>query len=153
MIIHTPITPITDTNRLLKEAHSHSIQSVPWLAPLLDPDWRREVITTAKEHLARQDFDAIAFMGLSGALIAPILAMEMNKTLICVRKSDEVRHSYNEVEGDSNARRYIIIDDFVTSGGTVRRIVAEISRFAPRAKCIGVFQHRYPSIGVSRDGM
>jgi len=90
--------------------------------------------------LTMHEFDAIAFRGLSGALLAPIVALQMGKTLIAVRKGEST-HSSRDVEGDYGARRYVIIDDIVSSGDTVRAIIADIKTENPEAYCIGVYQY------------
>lgn len=99
-----------------------------------------ERIPVAVEFLSQFEFDAIAFRGMSGALVAPIIARELGKTLICVRKPDEKCHSSRLVEGDSGARSYVIIDDFIDYGTTVRKIFTAVGEFAPQAKCLGTFQ-------------
>jgi hypothetical protein len=71
-------------------------------------------------------FDAIAYTGHSGALVAPIVAMELRKNLIVVRKNGENAHSSKSCEGPYGGARYIIVDDFVATGRTVRRIVETI---------------------------
>jgi hypothetical protein len=38
-----------------------------------------------------QEYDSIAFSGLSGALLAPIVAQRMKKHLIAVRKPDDTK--------------------------------------------------------------
>lgn len=101
----------------------------------------------AKKLVATYDFDAFAFQGMSGALIAPLLAYENNKSLIMVRKPKFVEsdtkktspldHSAHRVEGDLDARRYIIVDDFTASGTTVHSIASQIRLFAPLADCLG----------------
>lgn len=95
----------------------------------------------AVRALANWQFDALAFTGMSGALIAPLVAMRMDKPLIMVRKRGEQSHAGSMyVEGDYNARRYIIIDDLVASGDTARRIVHEISLAMPKAQCLGLLE-------------
>lgn len=71
---------------------------------------------------AKLGFDAIAFSGQSGSLIAPIVAMLMGKSLIMVRKNGVRSHSSYKVEGDKNAKSYIIIDDLTNSGQTIEFI-------------------------------
>jgi hypothetical protein len=96
-----------------------------YLGQALQRRWRSELINQLvtflqdKSHL----FDAIAFRGMSGALIGPVLADRLDKKLIMVRKpTDGESHSRMTVEGEK-ADRYIIVDDFVSSGSTVRAII------------------------------
>lgn len=91
-------------------------------------------------------FDSLAFSGMSGALFAPMLARSLGKELIMVRKRADqsrhnpgVNHSPFAVEGFSGCKLYVIVDDTVSMGGTVRHIVTEIKSFAPDAQCVGIF--------------
>lgn len=88
----------------------------------------------------RMDFDAIAFRGHSGALIAAPLALALDKTMLMVRKPGVNAHSYRLVEGDMAAKTYIIVDDTVSSGATVHAITDAIEGAAPQARCVGVLE-------------
>ena len=89
--------------------------------------------------LNKYDYDALAFRGMSGALLAPILALKCKKTLMMVRKpkSTDTHHSMYLVEGDRLCKRYIIIDDFISSGRTMKEIIYNVHAFAPEAICVG----------------
>lgn len=118
--------------------HMPKIDCANHLSCFLDPTDRKCVVKNSIAVLSKYDFDAIAFQGLSGALIAPIIAMQMDKTLIAVRKPNEECHSLYRVEGDVAARRYIIVDDFISSGNTVRAILNAVYYVNSSAKCLGV---------------
>lgn len=100
------------------------------------------------------DFDSIAFMGMSGALIVPTVADKLNKFMLLVRKNYERRHSCLQVEGYLNSKRYLIIDDIISSGMTIRSIVEKIHKATKgKAKCIGVLCYkskRYRSLDQLR---
>ena len=100
----------------------------------------RRAVREAVKALKKLQFDAIAFSGASGTLLAPPIALRMNKTLLLVRKTITDSHSSHYVEGDIGARRYIIVDDFMSMGITARRILKHIKNNAPRAKCIGILE-------------
>src|SRR4051812_36903458 len=119
-------------------AHSPAYNHVDYLKELIRTDELRASITNAVRCLKDVEFDAIAFRGMSGALIAPALALEMDKTLIMVRKSTERSHTWLQVEGDAGARKYIIVDDLIDSGDTVHAIIDGVKRFAPTAECAGM---------------
>jgi len=95
-------------------------------------------------------FDSIAFSGMSGSLVVPIIAMLMGKNMLLGRKERDDCHSSYQVEGNLLlARRFIIIDDLVSSGDTVRRINGRVKRsqtqlrengeVVPEGKCVGLF--------------
>lgn len=63
------------------------------------------------------DFDTIAHRGISGAMIAPVIAYLMNKEQIVVRKNQgNGTASSRWVEGYVHAKKFIVIDDLVSSG-------------------------------------
>ena len=128
--------------KLLPEPYEPKIDCAMHLENGLTPATRKDILDRLIHLLGYYQFDAIAFRGLSGALFAPAVAILMNKTLLAVRKGEKC-HSGREVEGDYNARRYVIIDDFVSSGTTVREIIEKIKYSLPRALCIGVIEYNY----------
>jgi len=102
-------------------------------------------IRTIKKSLARVKefqksvkFDAIAFTGTSGAALAYILSYTLKKPLICVRKRDN-SHSSMNIEGCVSAKSYIIVDDFIDSGRTVKNIMNKIGKRMPEAKPVAIF--------------
>ena len=111
-----------------------------YLRNFIVPERLRERVILARCALKYHDFEAIAFRGMSGALISIPLALKMGKTMIMVRKEEDDCHSDYPVEGDTQAKRYVIVDDFVASGDTVKAIKKAIAKFAPDSECIGVLE-------------
>lgn len=93
----------------------------------------------------KSSFSGIAFRGQSGAAMAYPLSAQLNIPLICVRKPKENSHGFN-VEGSSRSiRRYVIIDDFMESGETIKAILAAIDKEEQwrnpgehTTKCVGI---------------
>ena len=108
----------------------------------LEPDKRSIQIKRAVKALRKykNEYDTIAFRGMSGALYAPELATRLKKHLIIVRKNTKDCHSGHIVEGHQTCQNYIIVDDFINTGHTVWKIRQAVKEFAPDAKCIGVLQ-------------
>lgn len=79
---------------------------------------------------SKNEFDAVAFMGSSGAALAFHLAAKYKIPLIYVRKSGEKSHGH-AIESNSKkaVKRYLIVDDFVDSGKTIRTIVKKINKW------------------------
>jgi hypothetical protein len=128
--------------RQIPHTHVPQYSHSGYLDQILQTDRLRETSEKAALILAGLDFDAIAFSGMSGALIAPVLALALNKTLIMVRKFGDDSHSVEQrngalVEGDFGAHRYVIVDDLISSGRTARyirdQIAAEWKEFGFRA--------------------
>jgi hypothetical protein len=137
---------ITNPARLLSAKPNHDVCSSGWLWECLEPSTRRSVIDRTKAALAKLHFDAIAVTGLSGLLVGSIVAMEMDKPLIIVRKRGEERHTLNECEGVFGGETYIILDDFVSSGATIFRIERKVAAAAKAAfhhppRCLGVLEY------------
>lgn len=89
------------------------------------------------------DFSVIVVTGLSGALVGPTVALEMGKFLVAVRK-DESKHSDYQVEGLRGSYNYVILDDLMSTGKTVRRLIEAMGEHtAYQAKFIGVALYRY----------
>jgi adenine/guanine phosphoribosyltransferase-like PRPP-binding protein len=107
--------------------------------------WVKRLIPRAAKLLKGVEFDAIAFRGMSGCLFAAPLALRLGKSLLMVRKPNQ-SHTYRIVEGDKLARTYIIVDDFISTGETMREIVKALSDWADRGnrelRCVGVMTAR-----------
>lgn len=89
--------------------------------------------------------DAIAFTGMSGALVAPRVASLLDLPMLMVRKAYDGSHSAYGVEGFVESQCYVIVDDFVCTGTTVGRICESIAAthlFLPKhALCVGTVQY------------
>lgn len=144
-----------------QEKYTPHVVSHGYMASTLDPVELKAKTDQAIEMLRpiAHTFDAIAFRGMSGAILAPIIAVALGKSLILVRKPNDGSHSQqnaswgptqftdshgntrkltNLVEGDVAARRYIIVDDFQSEGKTARAIRDEVRKVNPEAVCLGV---------------
>ena len=107
---------------------------------------REKVIRRASayvEHLQTTDQLpkklSIAFRGMSGAVVAPVLAYICDLGLIVVRKENDSSHSTRRVEGEL-AHDYIIVDDFISAGYTVDAIINAISKVS-EVRCLGVMTY------------
>jgi adenine/guanine phosphoribosyltransferase-like PRPP-binding protein len=123
----------------MKAEHHPDYEHADYLYSCLQLQAYQERLPKAKAILKKYKFDAIAFRGMSGALVAAPLALAIKKTLIMVRKPEDenARHSTRAVEGDRGAKRFVMVDDFVASGTTMKTILRAIKKFNPEAVCIG----------------
>lgn len=94
-------------------------------------------------------FDAIAFCGVSGSLIAPSVSIILSKPLLLVRKPNISSHSVSYLEGHGRkpTTSYIIIDDFIASGGTIYYIT-EIIAEKIEAACVGIFLYNHIDLSL-----
>jgi hypothetical protein len=124
-------------------SHTPNFDHAGYMRAVVITDNLRQNVKNCVRALRKMEFDAIAFRGMSGALLAPAVALSMKKNLLMVRKPADDSHSMMMVEGDKAARRYVIIDDLISTGATVRTIFKEIREFAPQAECIGCLEAHY----------
>ena len=115
------------------------IQGASHTCRVLNHKSRNKIIIKAICDLRKiQDsFDTIACCGVSGLMVVPQVAEILEKNILVVRK-DERRYSDFVLEGAA-PYRYIIVDDLVCSGKTVRWIKNNIYEDNPRATCVGVY--------------
>lgn len=97
-----------------------------------------KIVKKLKTNNIHHTFDAIAFRGISGALFAPLLAAKLDKNLFAIRKPDVRAHSYRSVEGDYDSKRYVIIDDLICSGETIRAIMETMKDQVKDSQCVGI---------------
>jgi len=88
-------------------------------------------------------FTAIAFRGTSGAALAYPLSAQLNIPIICVRKLTEISHGLRIEGTQRNIKKYVIIDDFMESGKTIKAILDAINKKKDyfkegRAECVGI---------------
>lgn len=84
-----------------------------------------EIVKTAERKLSSVEFDGFVGTGLSGTMVAPVLAFAMGKRFAIVRKADDVgHHSSGTVESGLNPEdRWVFVDDFLSSGKTRQRVI------------------------------
>ena len=114
--------------------------------PKLFPKMVEKAITKAEQLNKELKFDTIAFCGMSGAAAAFILGHWMDIPLLCVRKKEENSHFRNSrpssvCEGNIGTRRYLIVDDFISSGATVNYMIENIGKEMPNAECVGMLMY------------
>lgn len=107
----------------------------------------KQTIAKAREVMVHTPFDSIAFTGTSGAAMAYILSSELGVHLICIRKETDNSHyvrGHGLLEGNVSAKRYLFVDDFISSGSTFRTVREIIASKMPTAKCIGGLMYAAP---------
>lgn len=126
-----------------------------YLQGVLHPQSRKEVLARLLAAVKKYGlkFDAVAFRGHSGLLAGPMLADALDKPMLVVRKEAEKHdsHSSASVEASHHVDRfqrsfkYVIVDDLVGSGRTVRGIVESIEKASAfdlpqqsKRECVGV---------------
>jgi adenine/guanine phosphoribosyltransferase-like PRPP-binding protein len=116
------------------------IQGSSHTCHVLNHKIRNKIIINAVCDLRKisNEFDSIACCGVSGLMVVPQIAELLNKNIILVRKKHEKCYSDFAIEG-VKPFRYIIVDDLICSGNTVRHIKRNIVSEYERSKCIGLY--------------
>lgn len=90
----------------------------------------RIIERASKGHL--HEFQSVLCTGLSGVIPAAIFCARHKKKLVVLRKTNESSHSCTKIEGspdwEDSDQNHIIIDDFVVSASTLRRLRAATKR-------------------------
>ena len=97
----------------------------------------KETAKKIKAFQKKNPFDAIAFRGSSGAALAFPVANKLNVGLIHIRKNKG--HYGRCYEGVCGIESYIIIDDFICSGKTIKTIIKHVVANNMDAKLKGIF--------------
>lgn len=107
----------------------------------------QEIARILPEMMQRLDAQAVAVMGKSGLSLAFAVSMLIDFPLMVVRKRGEYSHG-NPVEGteEIDIKRYLVLDDFVSSGDTVRNLCEIVeeracSTVGAHPRCVGVLQY------------
>ena len=117
------------------------IQGASHTSRVLSHKYRNKIIMETYSYLKKLDieYDGIACCGASGMLVVPQIAELLKKNIILVRKKLD---GYSDfwIEG-ANCHKYIILDDLICSGDTVKHIISSIKNDTPLSQCIGVYSY------------
>jgi hypothetical protein len=102
-----------------------------------DPD---QIIASFEPHLEDREVDTLVGTGLSGGIIVPMMARHYGLEYMIVRKDGTGTHDPSLVYGKMG-QHYVIVDDFVASGSTIRRIQRSLHLSIPE-------DHEYRMEGV-----
>lgn len=116
--------------------------SSDYFGVVFDYDAMRE---NAVRALAGVEYDVLVGTGVSGTLGVGVLGALLNKPIAVVRKNTNSSHSKLLVEGHM-LPRFVVLDDFMASGDTVRRVREEYARaalaFLPeKPLCVGTYMY------------
>lgn len=123
-----------------KTSDGKYIQGASHTCHVLNHKERNKIIIKAVCDLRKisDSFDSIACCGISGLMVVPQVAELLNKHIVIVRKKDDKCYSEFAIEGVAPFR-YIILDDLICSGNTVRHIRSNLSNEFSRSKCVGLY--------------
>lgn len=82
--------------------------------------------------------------GISGMAIGVPLAFQLNLEFCVVRKKGDSDNASHRIEGYIPIGEFLILDDLVSSGNTIKRITDAIKGVSPDARCIGIILYNDP---------
>jgi orotate phosphoribosyltransferase len=97
-----------------------------------------------------QDFDTLVGTGISGAVIVPTLARLLGVDWAIVRKEDDGTHGWYMIEGVVGAK-WLFVDDLVSSGSTVRRVVRIMAELFPNSAPVGAYLYHSKEFNPADD--
>ena len=128
--------PVDDVR---KTSDGKYIQGASHTCHVLNHKTRNKIIIKAVCDLRKisDSFDSIACCGVSGMMVVPQIAELLNKNIVVVRKGERC---YSEFRTEGVAPfRYIILDDLICSGSTVKYIKKVLKDEYSRSSCVGVY--------------
>jgi adenine/guanine phosphoribosyltransferase-like PRPP-binding protein len=131
-VLNMPIENVRKTEK------GEYIQGSSHTCHVLNHKARNKIVIKAVCDLRKisDSFDSIACCGVSGLMVVPQIAELLNKNIIVVKGE----RCYSEFRTEGVAPfRYIILDDLICSGGTVKHIKRVLKDEYSRSSCIGVY--------------
>lgn len=86
------------------------------------------------------DAQCLIVSGSSGVWLGAMLTMEQDPPVVLVRKDGENSHG-STVEGDTDAKRGLVVDDFISTGATINRIAQALVSWGMGLELVGVIEH------------
>lgn len=117
-----------------------------YLKSIFDVKLRNRTVAAIVKTLRanKVKYDTIAVTGVSGVTMGSMVAFHLKKRLAIVRKKSDTTHSWINVEHLPESRnkgkfhRYVIIDDLISSGDTVKNIASSIKKeTGGKSECVG----------------
>ena len=126
--------------------HPNADVLTSYLESIFDHNKFRELATNtllvSEKVIKDHNIDSIAFTGASGSAMAYLLSYHLRLPLLHVRKEKEKSHyptfMNGSFEGWLGAKRYLIVDDIIATGTTVRRIMDVIKGEIYGADCVAM---------------
>ncbi len=113
-----------------------------YIKPTIDATARCNAVKDTLSALEKEDFDCIAVRGSSGLSIGSVVAYVLGKNLALIRKDLESSHTSRKVETPDSVSRFVIVDDFTSSGETLCHIYSEMKTNHPNAICVGYVAYK-----------
>jgi adenine/guanine phosphoribosyltransferase-like PRPP-binding protein len=107
-----------------------------YMGRVFDPEELSKTVKLCKKALRKVEFDSFVFRGTSGLVVGAPLALTCKKPLGVVHKPGG--HSKKGYKGLRKPGRYVIVDDFIESGATMRKILKDPVLKERGGKCVAI---------------
>lgn len=115
-----------------------------------DDHIKRGFLKKTKEDLKDVNFDTLVGTGLSGSLAIARLAPYLKKHALIIRKPNDGTHADYQLAYGKVGKRWLFIDDFISSGATKRRVIEAMEKVARdfflTLTCVGYYEYRYQNL-------
>lgn len=111
----------------------------------------RQAAVELRPH--RREFKFLVATGMSGVIVGSPLALRVNRPLVVIRKPTDDSHQHSPVVNRNDAEGpYVIIDDFISSGATLRRIHTVMEEECWFARYAGTYLYSDDLLSWKDDG-
>lgn len=100
------------------------------------------ILAKFKREVPQGACDTLVGRGLSGTLVVPRLADALGLAWLIVRKPEDDSHSDEDAEGHIG-RKWLFVDDFLSSGNTMRLTISAVSKLTTERKAYSVSSQEY----------
>jgi adenine/guanine phosphoribosyltransferase-like PRPP-binding protein len=107
-----------------------------YMGRVFDPQELSDTVKLCKKALQKVEFDSFVFRGTSGLVVGAPLALQCKKPFGVVHKPGG--HSDKGYKGFRKPGRYVIVDDFIESGATMRKILRDKVLKERGGKCVAI---------------
>lgn len=114
-----------------------------YLANVMDRTIRKQKIESGVKLLKVRKFKAAAIVasGISGAIIGDAIAGLLDRKFAIVRKAKENNHGRPVEATEYINGKYVIVDDCIDTGATVKHIIERMAENQAGSKCVGIILH------------
>jgi len=134
----------------MHSSHLHKVVSTYYRTSALDVAVRK-----LKALDTDYPFHAIIGRGISGIAFGAILAHLLNKDFGVVRKGESTHgRTVSELPTcfvPKQSPQYVIVDDLIASGATIKAIREGVETACPTAQCVGIYLYQDADVGSIHD--
>ncbi len=92
------------------------------------------------------EIEGFALTGYSGVCLASLIKFQFpSRGVVLVRKPDDSTHACESVEGNTECKKLMFIDDCIETGATFNRVREYLKEIDAEVTHIGLFQAGFPT--------